>query len=80
MNYPYGIAIDRNDNIYFADAYANVIRKIDNNGIITAIAGNDTIGFAGDNGPATLAKLSNPCGITIDHIGNVYIGDSYITG
>src|SRR5271157_440613 len=41
---------------------------------ITTIAGNGTLGYAGDNGPATSAKLV-PVSVTVDRAGNIYIAD-----
>jgi len=82
MRQPYGIAIDKNHNIYFADDDNNVIRKINvTTGIITTIAGNGygagtTDGaYSGDGGPATAAELSRPESVAIDTNGNVYIAD-----
>ncbi len=43
--------------------------------IITTIAGNDTVGFSGDGGPATNAKMYLPTGITMDVYGNIYFAD-----
>ena len=73
INEPYGIAIDSAGNIYFADSYSLLIRKIDAAGIITTFAGG---GIAmGDNGPADSARLEGPGGVALDDKGNVYIGD-----
>jgi secreted PhoX family phosphatase len=46
-------------------------------GHIYTIAGNGTLGFSGDGGPATSAELSNPSGVTIDSAGNVIIADEF---
>ena len=72
----WGIAADRYGNIYIADQNNNRIRKVDTTGIITTIAGTGTPGFYGDNGPALNAQISHPIGITVDVLGNVYIGDA----
>jgi sugar lactone lactonase YvrE len=45
-------------------------------GIITTIAGNGTVGFSGDGGQATAAQLTNPTGVAVDSVGNVYIADA----
>lgn len=74
---PTGIAVDAQGNIYFAETYANRVRRIAPNGIITTVAGRasetynvgDTViekgGFAGDDGPATAAWLASPHGIAV---------------
>ncbi len=75
INDPYSICFDNIGNMYFSDIGANVIRKIDLNGIITTIAGNGTAGFSGDGGPALQAQLQEPAGICIDNTGNLYFCD-----
>jgi sugar lactone lactonase YvrE/PKD repeat protein len=44
--------------------------------IITTIAGSGVLGFGGDGGPATAAKLDNPWGGRMDAAGNIYIVES----
>lgn len=75
LNYPYGLAFDSIGNLYISDDLNNVIRKVDLAGIITTFAGNDTLGYDGDNGPATNAKLYEPFGIDFDNSGNLYVAD-----
>ena len=60
LNNPTDVAIDTAGNIYIVDNGNNRIRKINTSGIITTIAGNNTAGFFGDNGPATSANLNHP--------------------
>ena len=46
--------------------------------VVTTIAGTGTdAGSTGDNAPATLAQLNNPCAVAIDSSGNSYIADSW---
>lgn len=72
---PAGIALDAAGNLFVADAANNRIRRVAN-GIITTIAGNGTIGFGGDNGPATSAQFNAPIGVAVDAAGNLYIADA----
>ena len=76
LNSPTGIALDSNDNIYFSDTNNHVIRKLDKQGYVTTIAGNNVQGFSGDNGPAIQAELNYPTAIALDYIGNLYIADT----
>jgi len=72
---PSGIAIDTKNNIYIADTGNHCIRKINNKGIITTIAGCGVDGYSGDGSSAVLAKLSRPGGVVVDERGNVYTND-----
>ena len=72
-----GLAIDSHNNIFIADASANVIRMIESaTGKIHTVAGNGEAGYAGDSGPATEAMLSNPLGIALGSNDNLYIADT----
>jgi sugar lactone lactonase YvrE len=42
---------------------------------VTPVAGSETTGFGGDNGPATSALLSQPSDTVVDSLGNIYIAD-----
>jgi uncharacterized protein (TIGR03437 family) len=76
LNSPYGVAVDAAGNLYIADSGYSRIRKV-SYGIITTVAGNGTMGFSGDNGPATSAQLGMPAGVAVDAAGNLYIADSF---
>jgi sugar lactone lactonase YvrE len=44
-------------------------------GTIVTVAGTGSAGYAGDNGPATQARLHQPSGLAFDATGNLYIAD-----
>jgi len=72
---PGGIAIDSADNLYISDNGNQRIRKITAaTGIITTTAGT-TLGYYGDGGSSTDAKLAHPSGIALDSANNLYIAD-----
>ena len=51
-----GVATDAAGNVYFVSE--NQVFKLDQNGIVTRIAGNSRQGYSGDGGPATSAQLN----------------------
>jgi len=75
LSWPNGLKVDASGNIFFADVYNNRIRKIDNSGIITTIAGTGAGSFSGDGGLAILADLNGVEGLGIDNTNNIYIAD-----
>ena len=74
-NFPNGLAADSAGNLYIADDFDNRIREVSVAGTLTTVAGNGTVGFSGDGGPATSAQLNFPSGVAVDSAGNLYIAD-----
>ncbi len=70
LNNPSGVAVDAAGNVYIADTYNFVIRKVDSTNTITTIAG--TQGTCG----GSTATLCYPIGVTADTAGNLFIGDT----
>ena len=70
---PHGVALDRYENLYVADAGNNMIRKIDTNGNVTTLAGSTNSGS--QNGQGTNARFSGPSGVAVDTTGNLYVAD-----
>lgn len=76
ISYPEGLYVDKNENIYVADAGNSNVRKIAPNGIIMTIAGNSSPGYSGDGGPALHAQLNQPYKAILDNNGNIIISDA----
>ncbi len=76
LYYPDGVAVDSSGNVYIADQYNYVVRKV-SGGNISTFAGNHTYGYTGDGGPAASAELSYVLDVAVDGFGNVYIADQY---
>jgi sugar lactone lactonase YvrE len=74
ISYPCGIAFDRSGNLLITDGAR--IRRITPDGIISTVAGNGTLGYSGNGGPATQASLNYPRGVFGDTAGNIYIADT----
>jgi len=73
---PEGVALDSAGNLFIADYYNGVVRRVGTNGIITTVAGNGIIGNSGDGGAATNAELHDPIGVATDSSGNLFIVES----
>jgi sugar lactone lactonase YvrE len=78
LDVPDGLAVDSSGNLYIADSDNCRVREVNlTSGIITTIAGSDSVGdYAGDGGPATAAKLAYPAGLLLDGAGHLYIADN----
>ncbi|EFC37929.1 predicted protein [Naegleria gruberi] len=77
LNYPSGISVNSNGEIFISDSVNNRIRKILTNGTIITIAGTGTVGLSGDGGLAVNAQLWLPSGIVVNSVGEIFISDSY---
>jgi DNA-binding beta-propeller fold protein YncE len=75
--------VDEAGNFYIVDQQNERIRMIDAAGIVSTIAGDGTLGYSGDGGPALMAQFSwaqgsnpNPSGGIVYHDGKLYISDT----
>lgn len=76
INQPYGLAIDTNGDIYFAQRFDPAVRKIDSlTGIISTVAGTGKFGYSGDGGPGKEAMLREPNDLYLDGQGGLLIAD-----
>ena len=76
LNEPYGLAIDRDGSVYFADRLNRRVRRVDGRtGVITTVAGDGSRTASGDGGSAVKAGLVEPNGVALDGKGVLYIAD-----
>src|SRR3981189_3153772 len=77
INSPSTIVFDGAGNLVFGGEGNSRIRKITPAGIISTIAGNGTVGYSGDGGPATEGSLYGPPSLFVDSANNIYIADVF---
>src|SRR5208282_3290867 len=73
---PHGVAVDSASNIYVADTFDDVIRKMTPDGagwVVSTLAGNGTLGT--NDGTGAAARFFEPLGIAVDSGGNLYVSD-----
>ncbi|MSV36087.1 MAG: hypothetical protein EXQ47_10910 [Bryobacterales bacterium] len=68
-------AFDAQGNLYVPSGDGSVVLRLSPSGPQTLVAGTSQVGFSGDEGPATLAKLAVPNALALDTAGNLYIAD-----
>ncbi len=78
LSLPHDVFVTTAGHVFIADYGNGRIRKINaSTGIISTVAGDGSASFAGDNGPATSAKLNMPISIRVDNAGNYFISDYF---
>jgi hypothetical protein len=67
LNHPVAVALDGSGNVYIADQYNCVVRKVDTTNTISTVAGiAGSCTYGGDGGKGTLANLYYPSGVAVD--------------
>jgi hypothetical protein len=69
------LAVDFAGNLFLSDLFAQRVRKIDLDGIISTVGGNGIPGYSGDGGSAANATLNYPLALALDGAGGVYVSD-----
>jgi len=70
------LAFGLDGSLYFSEPIGAMVRRLGPDGRIYRVAGSGTAGFTGDNGPAQLARFSNPTGVAVRDDGSLYISDT----
>lgn len=71
----FAVALDPAGSLHYFDNGAALVRKIDANGNLVTVAGNRTLGYSGDGGPATRASIDLTTGLAFDAAGTLYMAD-----
>jgi sugar lactone lactonase YvrE len=74
---PEAVSVDSEGDLYIADTYNQLVRKV-SNGVITTVAGGGS--STGDNVAATAAILNGPQSLAVDANGNLYFADGTLIG
>jgi len=69
---PQGVAVDNSGNIYVADSFNNLIRKITPGGTVSTLAGQANVSGSANG---TNATFNSPTGVAVDNAGNVFVAD-----
>ncbi len=72
----YDVVAAPNGGFYIADTDYYRVRYVNQNGIITTVAGNGSYGYSGDDVPATSTRLSSIRGLALGADGSLYIADT----
>ena len=75
LKFPGGTVSDAAGNLYIASGYDYTLRKIDNTGIITTIAGTGIPGYNGDGFAATATQFNVVYDVVFDIDGSLLISD-----
>ncbi len=77
LNFPTSVISDTSGDIYIADQFNNRIRKVNASGVISTFAGTGALGFSGDGGPASMARLYAPYSLAINARQEIFVLDRF---
>ena len=72
---PFGVMVDKNNNVYVADTFNHTIRMITPAGVVSTLAGKAGVAGSLDK-TGTAATFNNPVSLAIDSAGNIYVADT----
>jgi sugar lactone lactonase YvrE len=74
FNQPNGLAVDTSGNVFVADTFNHVIRKVTAGGVVTTVAGL-SITTGSTNGTGSEARFNQPYSVAVDSSGSLFIAD-----
>ena len=72
---PWGLALDAAGRLLIVDRSGHRVVRLEEDGTLRTVTGGGRMGYAGDGGPATAARLSFPVAATVDAWGRIYVAD-----
>lgn len=75
FNYPTGVAMANNGQIYLADSRNYAVRTISQVGVVQTLAGDATSAGTVD-GVGAAARFDSPVGVAVDDFGTMYVADN----
>ncbi len=76
LNFPTGVAVDPQGNVFIADTDNHNVREVGTNGLISTAVGTSQGGIGPASLPPTQTQLRGPQGVCLDHSGTLYVVDS----
>ena len=73
----YGMAVNRQNEVFLADRRCHRVSKIDPTYGANAYLGSGESGYSGDGGPLLDAKLATPLGVALSPKGELFVADSH---
>jgi DNA-binding beta-propeller fold protein YncE len=77
LSLPYDAVLGPDGALYIADTGNSRVRRVDQEGTITTIAGSGRAGFSGDGASARTAELDHPSALIFDDQGDILVSDTY---
>jgi glucose/arabinose dehydrogenase len=75
LNQPVGVSTTSDGGFLIGDSLNGRVRKVSADGTISTVAGTGETGYAGDGGPALLARLSSPYAAAENTSGAILVAD-----
>jgi sugar lactone lactonase YvrE len=73
---PLGVAVNSAGDVFIADTFDNRVLEVSAAGVLSVVAGTGKASYTGDGAAATSATLSQPAGVAVDALDDLYIADS----
>jgi poly(3-hydroxybutyrate) depolymerase/sugar lactone lactonase YvrE len=74
LDFPTGVAVDRQGNLFVADSLNHRVRRVGADGIITTVIGGEP---GGGGGSAPIIPLRYPSSVAVDQAGNILVADPF---